>query len=314
VSQKSWKHSHTSAVLSDLLLLRSKSLPLPLPLAPEDQLAEKGLLFKLVRLSVPLSLSSSSKQRLSEAFVEILRNRPGVFRALVLALSAFTGAIGAKLITGHTGLRFLSENNFDISIITIGSILLLSIIAAFVALSFGVILNIGRVLFKRITFPHILKPALGGFMIGLVGLLLPYIHEPAAYPLMIDMISLTSLPLTLLAIILIIKMCATSITLGSGGSGGIFAPLLLMGAVTGSILGSVLILSSLGTADIVPTLVFIGMATVFAAAAHAPLTAAFITYEMTENISLLIPLIIACFIATTLAKKIHPRSVYHHEV
>jgi chloride channel protein, CIC family len=244
--------------------------------------------------------------------VEILGNRPNVFRAIVLALSAFTGAIGAKIITGHTGLRFITENTFSIDMITVVSLLILSITAAVVAVSFGSVLNLGRIVFKKISLPHVLKPAIGGFGIGVIGLFIPYIHEPAAYPLMIDLISLTTLPLSLLAILLVIKILATSITLGSGGSGGIFAPLLLMGAILGSILGGLLVLTSFSTTLIVPTLIFVGMATVFAAAAHAPLTAAFITYEMTENIYLLIPLLITCFIATIIAKKINPRSVYHH--
>lgn len=245
--------------------------------------------------------------------VEILGNKPNVFRALILALAAFTGAIGAQLLTGQNGLRFVTENTFAFDTVSIVSILILSIIAAFVALSFGAILTTGRSVFKKIPLPHILKPALGGFGVGIIGLYIPYIHEPAAYPLMIDLISLSTLPLSLLALILVVKMLATSITLGSGGSGGIFAPLLLMGAITGSILGALLVLTSLGSASLVPILVFMGMATVFAAAAHAPLTAAFITYEMTENIWLLIPLIVACLIASTLAKRMHPQSVYHHE-
>jgi CIC family chloride channel protein len=109
-------------------------------------------------------------------------------------------------------------------------------------------------------------------------------------------------------------MLSTSITLGSGGSGGIFAPLLLMGAVVGSILASVLLMLHVISLSSVPIFIVIGMAAVFAGAAHAPLTASFITYEMTSDISLLPFLLIICFVAAYAAKKINPQSVYHlHE-
>jgi CIC family chloride channel protein len=114
-------------------------------------------------------------------------------------------------------------------------------------------------------------------------------------------------------IILVLKMFATSLTLSSGGSGGIFAPLLLMGAIVGSILASTLLLANVIPITSAPVFIIFGMAAVFAGAAHAPLTAAFITYEMTDNILLLPVLLIICFVATYVAKKITPLSVYHIE-
>jgi CIC family chloride channel protein len=112
-------------------------------------------------------------------------------------------------------------------------------------------------------------------------------------------------------IILVLKMFATSLTLSSGGSGGIFAPLLLMGAIVGSILASTLLLANVIPITSAPVFIIIGMAAVFAGAAHAPLTAAFITYEMTDNISYLIPLLLVCFISVFVAKRIKKDSVYN---
>jgi CIC family chloride channel protein len=129
---------------------------------------------------------------------------------------------------------------------------------------------------------------------------------------MIDLISVSSLSLSFLLTLLIIKMIATSITLGSGGAGGIFAPLLLMGAITGSAIGGLLVLTAVGSTGMIPTLIVVGMATMFAAAAHAPLTAAFITYELTGNLALLPLLVITCLIASTLSKQLQKESVYEH--
>ncbi|MBP6923973.1 MAG: chloride channel protein [Candidatus Pacebacteria bacterium] len=246
--------------------------------------------------------------------IEILHHRPNPLRSTILVLAAFTGAVGARFLTGYEGLRFKMEEIFTFEPYSIGGVLGLSVIAVFVALLFGKILNLSRTFLKNLEIPHIIKPAFGGLVIGIVGLLVPHIHEPATYPLMIDLISLTALPLTFLVLLLFIKMFATGVTLGSGGSGGIFAPLLLMGALTGSILGGLLVLFGSVPLTFVPVLIFTGMATVFAAAAHASLTAAFITYEMTGELTLLIPLLITCLIASFLAKRIKPESVYNHNM
>lgn len=245
--------------------------------------------------------------------IEILRHKSnGIVRALVLVLAAFTGMIGARLITGHEGLRFFVSSSLEFDIVQIVSLIILGIVCALTALLFGNFLTYSSESFKKISFPHFLKPAIGGFLIGCIGLYLPYIHEPAAYPLMVNLIGLSSLPIGILLVLLLLKMLATSITLGSGGSGGIFAPLLLMGAIVGSILASLLLLLNLSTISFVPLLIILGMAGVFAGAAHAPLTASFITYEMTGDIRFLIPLLIVCYISVFIAKKIRNQSIYHH--
>ena len=112
----------------------------------------------------------------------------------------------------------------------------------------------------------------------------------------------------------IFKMLATSITLGSGGVGGIFAPSLLLGTLLGSVVG--VSLSGLGLIPLsaVPLVVLIGMAAVFAAAAHAPITAALITYEMVGESTLIVPLLIACFVATYTARVLRRESIYEHGV
>ena len=245
--------------------------------------------------------------------IEILKHRSsGYLNAAVLVIAAFVGTYGARLlIEGHSGLRFISDATFSYSLKHILAFICLSIISALIALFFGKILGFSRYVFSKVSVPHFLKPAIGGFFIGIIGLYMPLIHEPAAYPLMIDLIAISSLPILLLFILLILKMTATGITLGSGGSGGIFAPLLLIGAITGSIFASALIFFNLSTVALTPLFVIFAMAAVFAGAAHAPLTAAFITYEMTENISYLLPLLIICFITSLMAKRLNPQSIYH---
>lgn len=242
--------------------------------------------------------------------LEILRHRPSVIRTGVIIIAAFVGSFGTRLLTGHEGLRFTPSSGFDITLSVLISLIGLALLSALAALLFGKILDLMRFVFKKVTLPQVIKPAIGGFIIGLLGLYVPYIHEPAAYPLMVDLITFTALPFTVLLALLLIKMFATGITLGSGGSGGIFAPLLLMGAIVGSVFGSALVLANLIDISNLPLLVILGMAAVFAGAAHAPLTAIFITYEMTGEITLIFPLLFTCLIATMVARRLNPSSVY----
>ncbi len=243
---------------------------------------------------------------------EILKHKPAYRHLFYVAIAATIGFLGTRHLTGHEGLRFEVSTLFSFDLLFFGILLLVATATTIGALLFGSALSLTRVAFIKIHAPHLIKPALGGFAIGLIGLYLPYIHEPAAYPFMVDLLSLSSIPLTFLIVLLLIKIFATGITLGSGGSGGIFAPLLLTGGIVGAIIATVCVYFGVIPAAAAPLLVTLGMAGMFAAAAHAPLTAAVITYEMTENVSLIIPLLIVCFVSTLLAKRIKAESIYHH--
>jgi CIC family chloride channel protein len=110
--------------------------------------------------------------------------------------------------------------------------------------------------------------------------------------------------------LVILKMLATSITLGAGGSGGVFAPALFIGAMTGGAFGSVM-------GGLFPTLTaspgayaLVGAAAVFGAAAHAPMTAIVILFEMTDNYRIILPLMLAVVLAQLIASRLHPDSIY----
>ncbi len=245
--------------------------------------------------------------------VEILRERASFFGLLVISLAAVVGSVCTQLLTGYPGLRFELTGEVPLTLTTTLAAIILGACSALAAHLFGLSLTWSKWFFMRLTIPRFLKPALGGLFIGSIGLLVPYVHEPAAYPLMIDLIAITALPVSFLVTLLCIKMLATGITLGSGGSGGIFAPALLIGTILGSLAGSVMILLGVTPVGSVAIFSILGMAAVFAAAAHAPLTAVFILYEMTEE-PLLVPLLmVTCFIAYFTARQLGSKSVYHTE-
>jgi CIC family chloride channel protein len=106
------------------------------------------------------------------------------------------------------------------------------------------------------------------------------------------------------------KLLATAITLAAGGAGGVFTPALFIGAALGGASGMAILAIS-PAAGIAPGAVaLVGMAGVVAGATHAPLTAIMMVFEMTGEYALIMPLMLTSVIAYTLARRLHPESIY----
>ncbi len=119
-----------------------------------------------------------------------------------------------------------------------------------------------------------------------------------------------TLGLTFIAI-LILKPIVTSITLASGGDGGVFAPSLFIGAFLGLLLASVL--NSFFNVNVIPVnFMIIGMAAVLSASIHAPFTAIFLVCGLTNDYTLFLPILVVCLISKYTAKKIYPYTVYSY--
>ncbi len=113
-----------------------------------------------------------------------------------------------------------------------------------------------------------------------------------------------------LAILMVLKLVAASLTIGSGASGGAFAPLLFVGATLGALMGTGFESALPGIVGPIGTYVVVGMAAVFAAAARAPMTSLFIVFELT-GYSLILPLMTAVALATALAQLLTRDTIYN---
>jgi CIC family chloride channel protein len=113
-----------------------------------------------------------------------------------------------------------------------------------------------------------------------------------------------------LFILIFAKIFATSLTLGSGNSGGIFAPSLFMGAMTGGWFGS--LMNQWFPTVTAPSGAYalVGMAAVVAGTTHAPITAILIVFEMTGDYRIILPVMVACVFAALAANKVFPESIY----
>lgn len=157
-------------------------------------------------------------------------------------------------------------------------------------------------------FPEYFKPALGGLVIGGMGFFFPQIFGVGYQA--IEQALHNQAPLLLMFGLLIIKMVATSLTIGSGGSGGVFAPSLFLGAMLGGSFGSLV-------HGVFPTFTaesgayaLVGMAGVFAAAGRAPITAILMLFEMTGDYQIILPLMLCSVLSASLANRMQPETIY----
>lgn len=210
--------------------------------------------------------------------------------------------------------------------------LILGLLAALVGVMFIKMLDWFENLFDDWNFPLPLKPAVGALLLGSLGLFYLYLpgveyYSPESYrlgmPLMenmphvfgagftfIEKVLRGNVSFLLIFLLIFLKPLATSFTLGSGNSGGVFAPSLFTGAVCGGAFGYVANQLFPGIASDIGAYALVGMAAVFASAARAPLTAMLIVFEMSNDYSLILPLMVSGVVATAVAALICPESIY----
>lgn len=186
--------------------------------------------------------------------------------------------------------------------------LVFGIIAALIAKLFVKTLYRFEDVFDAWRFPEYLKPIAGGFLIGGIGLFFPHIFG-VGYET-IEAVLMGKMALSIIAVLVFIKILATSITIGSGGSGGIFAPSLFIGAMLGSVYGSMVnylfpdITAPAGAYSLV------GMGAVFAGAAEAPITSILILFEMTGDYRIILPLMVSSVTSALASHMINPETIY----
>jgi CIC family chloride channel protein len=191
---------------------------------------------------------------------------------------------------------------------------LLGALAAVAAVTFTRLLYLSEDLWDKIHFPEYLKPVLGGLLLGAVGIFTFKIDGyPRVFGVGYDSISQAlfgELTLQVTFTLLLVKLLATVITLGSGGSGGVFAPSLFMGAMLGDTFGQM-------ANRFFPTITappgayaLVGMSAFFGGAAHAPVTSILILFEMTGDYRIILPLMLATVMSTLISRVISHESIY----
>lgn len=156
--------------------------------------------------------------------------------------------------------------------------------------------------------PESLRPAVGGLVLGGLLYLIPSMYG-VGYPVLEGAIR-GDYATGMLVLLLAAKILATSLTISIGGSGGVFAPSLFMGAMTGTAFGQVVARLAPAVAGPAGAYGLVGMGAVFAAAARAPMTAVLIIFELTGEYQVILPLMFAISLAASIGKVLSRDTIY----
>ncbi len=161
--------------------------------------------------------------------------------------------------------------------------------------------------FRRLPVPNHIKPAIGGMIVGAIGFFVPQVLGMGYgwTQLAID----GQLPLRLALMIVVLKIVATGVTIGSGGSGGVFAPSMTIGACLGATVGTLLHAWMPGVVAQPAAFVLVGMAGFFAGVSKAPVATLIMVSEMATGYGLLVPLMLT----TAVAYLLTPRRISIYE-
>ncbi|NIP43599.1 MAG: chloride channel protein [candidate division Zixibacteria bacterium] len=232
---------------------------------------------------------------------------------------AFEGDFPAMIVTGEHYLHSV----WDISFYFILGIL--CGIASFIFIR--TLFHFTNIWENRVNMPPYFKAAMGGVSIGIIALFFPQIMGVGYDSINLILLSedmpymglgsgwvnsfLGGQAFWLMALLLVfMKTFSTSMTLGSGGSGGIFAPSLFIGTMLGAAFGFHIHQLFPGQTAAPGTYALIAMGGLVAGTTRAPITAIITVFELTKETSIILPLMITCIISTIMSGKFSTESIY----
>ncbi|MCH8851316.1 MAG: chloride channel protein [Planctomycetes bacterium] len=239
--------------------------------------------------------------------VEIVLADFGVMQFSPIVISSVAATVVGRHFLGDVP-AFVVPRYAVININELFAYALLGILAGLAAQAFVRLLYFTEDLFDRPQVWAPLKTLIGGALVGVIGLWFPEIFG-VGYEAIGDALH-GNMVWHLLLVLVVVKIVAVSITIGSGGSGGIFAPSLFIGAMVGGALGTVVHSMWPASTAGVGAYALVGMAAVVAGTTHAPITAIVIIFELTADYKIMLPLMISSIIATLLATRMQTGSIY----
>ncbi len=195
----------------------------------------------------------------------------------------------------------------------------LGLAAGLVSIAFTNSMHYFEGAFERIEVPTYAKPAIGGMTVGMIGILFPQVMGQG-YETLVGALNgqfhffgnITDIRIIfiLFVALMVFKMAATSITLGSGASGGTLFPMLFIGCMLGGAYGVCVHAMLPSQTAAFGAYALVGMAAVFAGASRATLTAMILLFEMTGAYTIILPLMLACVASDALASSVMGDSLF----
>ncbi len=199
--------------------------------------------------------------------------------------------------------KFLGSVSFN----SLPVFVVLGFIAGLLGVLFAKMIFLDTYLYEKITkVPLWAKPAIAGFIIGIFGLFLPYILGSGN--LAIEQLLQYKFTIGIIALIFVGKFLATPLCFSSGAAGGIFLPMLMLGAFLGYFIG--IIANHFGLEVNLIILSIVGMGAFLSAVARTPITAIIMVFEMTGDYNHILPVMLSVAIADLVAEKLHHAPIY----
>lgn len=244
----------------------------------------------------------------------------GAFFALEIllrdfAVTTFSPIIVASVVATAVSREFLGDTpafpvpDFSISgLYELPFFLLLGLIVGLIAVVFVKTLYGTQGAFDRLPVPAWLKPALGGVILGALFQFFPQAFG-VGYSSMVQALN-GHMALGLMALLVVVKLVATNVTLGSGFSGGIFGPSLFLGGLLGGAFGALVEMWLPGSHGAIGAFALVGMAAMVGATTAAPLAAIMILFEMTGQYTVILPLMLASIGAALIYRSLMTESIF----
>ncbi len=241
--------------------------------------------------------------------VEVILGEWRAFNVIPIAIASVAGTELSRLLQGNQ-IAF-GHQQFNIGLADIVASFGIVAFATIVSVGLGRMLKSMHQIASRNRLPHWLRPAVGGIAVGVIGLYLPLVLGEG-YGAIQSMIQGSFTPgFVIVAVAVFAKMAATALTLGWGGSGGIFAPSLMVGSLLGLVYYRLLVwVVPAGAIAGEGCFALLGMAGLVSGILQAPLTAIFLVVEITGSYEVILPLIIVSTLTSTFCYYIEPGSFY----
>jgi len=245
--------------------------------------------------------------------VEVIIGEWKSLNVVPIAIASVAGTEISRLLQGNQ-IPF-SHLRFNIDLLNILACLGLAVLAAAASMMLTRMLRSMHTVSHKISAPMWVRAAIGGCAVGIIGLFLPVVLGEGYHAVKLLIEGTFSQGLLILALASFAKIAATALTLGWGGSGGIFAPCLVIGSLVGVTYHHLLTLfwpSALWVNEGYYAL--LGMAGLISGMLQAPLTGIFLIVEITGGYEVILPLIIVSAVTTTLCHYVEPASFYLKEL
>jgi CIC family chloride channel protein len=239
-----------------------------------------------------------------------------------VVVASVTSVLVTRFVGGLKDPIYKVPHDFSFSLGEVFFYLVLGVIAGFVAVGFQSMLKTTSHFVRAIHAPRAVKMAFGGLAVGAISISCPEIWGNG-YQAVSELLNQSGARLesavwpqlaVLMLVFMVVKAIATSITVGSGGSGGVFTPSLFVGAALGGAFGAAVHeLFPSWTGDY-SGYALVGMGCLVAGTTRAPIMAVLVMFEMTLHYDIVPPLMLGCITASLVARALYPNSLYTEEL